>query len=151
VTQWIHIQSLSPENKGGFPYIPFRADYRNRGYSLSHTWSHTISFAILTSGARWPFSGLTPHDISQIQFFLSQCCTHYLPSPPCFPVIFPPLMPEPILGQRTSSWSRGLYFHSVITWPRVVSPGHILIIFDMFFPGQASTGVINTLRSIDSF
>jgi hypothetical protein len=60
VTQWISIQRLSSKSKGGFPYVPFRAGYRNWGYSLSHTWSHTISLVILTSGARWPFSGLTP-------------------------------------------------------------------------------------------
>jgi hypothetical protein len=34
---------LSPEIKGGFPYIQFIAGYRNEGCSLSHTWSHTIS------------------------------------------------------------------------------------------------------------
>jgi hypothetical protein len=37
VTQQIHIQRLSPENKGGFPSVPFRAGYGNRGYRLSHT------------------------------------------------------------------------------------------------------------------
>jgi hypothetical protein len=38
-TQWTQVQKLSPKNKGGFPYIPFRASYRNEGggYSLSHT------------------------------------------------------------------------------------------------------------------
>jgi hypothetical protein len=30
-TQKICIQRLSLENKGGFPYIPFRAGYRNGG------------------------------------------------------------------------------------------------------------------------
>jgi hypothetical protein len=39
-TQPIHI----PENKGGFPYILWRAGYRNGGHSLFHTWSHAISF-----------------------------------------------------------------------------------------------------------
>jgi hypothetical protein len=29
VTQWIHIQSLSPENKEALPYVPLQADYRN--------------------------------------------------------------------------------------------------------------------------
>jgi hypothetical protein len=28
-TQWTQVQRLSPENKGGFPYIPFRIGYRN--------------------------------------------------------------------------------------------------------------------------
>jgi hypothetical protein len=33
------VQRLSPENKGGVPYKPFRAGYRNGGvvHSLSHT------------------------------------------------------------------------------------------------------------------
>jgi hypothetical protein len=31
VTQGAPVQSLSTENKGGFPCIPFRADYRNGG------------------------------------------------------------------------------------------------------------------------
>jgi hypothetical protein len=80
-TQQIHIQRLSPKKKGGFPYIPFRVGYRNGGYSLSNTWLHTTSLAILTSRSRWPFSGLTPGDIPQIHFFLFHCSTHYLPSP----------------------------------------------------------------------
>jgi hypothetical protein len=46
VTQWTRVQRLSPQNKGGLPYIPFRAGYRNKGYSLSHTWSYAISLAI---------------------------------------------------------------------------------------------------------
>jgi hypothetical protein len=38
-TQQTHVQRLSPKNKGGFPYLPFRAGYRNGagGYRLSHT------------------------------------------------------------------------------------------------------------------
>jgi hypothetical protein len=36
-TQWIHIPRLIPENKGGFPYTPVKAGYRNGGYSLFHT------------------------------------------------------------------------------------------------------------------
>jgi hypothetical protein len=84
-TQLIHIPRLSPKNKGGLPYIPFRAGYWNGGYSLSHTRSHTISLATLTSVVRWPFSGLTPGDIPQICFFklllLFHPCTHYLSSP----------------------------------------------------------------------
>jgi hypothetical protein len=40
-TQSSWVQRLRPENKGDFPYIPFKAGYRNggRGNSLSHTWS----------------------------------------------------------------------------------------------------------------
>jgi hypothetical protein len=45
-------QRLSPENKEGFSYISFRAGYRNGEYRLSHIWSHIISLAILTSGAK---------------------------------------------------------------------------------------------------
>jgi hypothetical protein len=30
-TQRTHVQRLSTENKGGFPYIPFRAGYRSGG------------------------------------------------------------------------------------------------------------------------
>jgi hypothetical protein len=51
-TQQILIQRLSSENKGGFPYKQFRVGHRNGGYSLSHTWSHTILLAILSSGLR---------------------------------------------------------------------------------------------------
>jgi hypothetical protein len=36
-TQQTQVQRLSPENKGGFSYVLFRAGYRNGGYSLSHT------------------------------------------------------------------------------------------------------------------
>jgi hypothetical protein len=73
---------LNAENKGSLPYIPFRAGYWNGGYSLSHTWSHTTSLAILTSGVRWPFSDLTPRCyvsfLKTILFSLFHCCTHYL-------------------------------------------------------------------------
>jgi hypothetical protein len=48
VTQWIQVQRLSPEKKGGFPFILFRADYINGRYSFSHI----ISLAILTSVVR---------------------------------------------------------------------------------------------------
>jgi protein-S-isoprenylcysteine O-methyltransferase Ste14 len=33
--------------------------------------------------------------------------------------LFPPLMPRPTQGQRASSWFRGLYFYSIITWAAV--------------------------------
>jgi hypothetical protein len=38
-TQQTHVQRLSLENKGDFPYILFSASYRNggKGYGLSHT------------------------------------------------------------------------------------------------------------------
>jgi hypothetical protein len=78
VTQQIRIQRLSPESKWGFPYILFRAGYRNGEYRMSHTWSHVISLAILTSGSRWLFSGLTPgatcHS-SKLLFFSSLFCS----------------------------------------------------------------------------
>jgi hypothetical protein len=51
-TQWTCFQRLSPENKGGLPYIPFREGYRNVGHSLSHRLSHVISLAALTSEMR---------------------------------------------------------------------------------------------------
>jgi hypothetical protein len=35
--------------------------------------------------------------------------------PPSY--IIPPLMLQPTQGQRPPSWFRGLYFHSIITWP----------------------------------
>jgi hypothetical protein len=41
-----------PQEQRGSPYISFRAGYRSGGYSLSHTWPHIISLAILTSGVR---------------------------------------------------------------------------------------------------
>jgi hypothetical protein len=98
VPQWTQLQRLNPENKGGLPSIPFRAGYRNGGYSLSHTWSHAISLTILTSGVRWHFSGLTPGDIPQIWVFfvlllhslsliVSLIVSHYLSSPS--PVFLP--------------------------------------------------------------
>jgi hypothetical protein len=34
VTQQIHIKGCILKNKGGFPSLPFRAGYRNGGYSL---------------------------------------------------------------------------------------------------------------------
>jgi hypothetical protein len=47
-TQQTQVQRLRSKNKGGFPYITFRAGYRNVGrrrgsYSLSYTWPHIIS------------------------------------------------------------------------------------------------------------
>jgi hypothetical protein len=34
VTPKIQVQRLSPEKKGGFPYVPLRAGYRNGGVQL---------------------------------------------------------------------------------------------------------------------
>jgi hypothetical protein len=50
MTQWICIQRLTPKNKRGLLYIPFRAGCRNGEYSLSHTCSHSLSLAILILG-----------------------------------------------------------------------------------------------------
>jgi hypothetical protein len=41
-----------PQEQGGLLYIPYRAGYRNGGYSLSHKWSHAISLSTLTIGVR---------------------------------------------------------------------------------------------------
>jgi hypothetical protein len=57
--QQIHIQRLSPDNKGALPYIHLQADYRNKKQSLTHIWlfliSLTTSFSVL-------------HDHFQVQF-----------------------------------------------------------------------------------
>jgi hypothetical protein len=45
VTQWIHIQKLSPQNKGALPHIPLQAGYRNEEQSLTHIWLLIISVA----------------------------------------------------------------------------------------------------------
>jgi hypothetical protein len=59
-TQQTQVQRLSPVNKGGLLYIPFRAGYRNGGGGVQLVpYIITCYFmAVLTSGARWPFSGL---------------------------------------------------------------------------------------------
>jgi hypothetical protein len=36
--QWIHIQRLSPENKGGSPYIHSQAGSRRKKQGLTHIW-----------------------------------------------------------------------------------------------------------------
>jgi hypothetical protein len=41
VTQQTPVQKLSPENKRGFPYVPFRAGYRNGGKGL-----HVVPYII---------------------------------------------------------------------------------------------------------
>jgi hypothetical protein len=90
------------------------------GYSLFHTWSHIISLTALTSGVRWPFSGLQvtfPNTVF-LGFTVALIISHYhfiiSLSPPCLPATFPPFEADPFLGQRASSWSRGLYFYSII-------------------------------------
>jgi hypothetical protein len=49
VAQWIHIQRLSPENKGALPYIPLQAVYRSEKQSLTHKWLLVISLATSSS------------------------------------------------------------------------------------------------------
>jgi hypothetical protein len=134
-TQQICIQRLSPKNKGGFPYITFRAGYRNGGYSLSHTWSHIISLAILTSGARWPFSGLTPpNNIPQFHFFLFYCCTHYLALSP-FPLL--PSSHSPFFDAWTHFWVKEhhldleVYIFTVLLHGQQLSSWHIYLSFDI--------------------
>jgi hypothetical protein len=90
--------------------MPFRAGYRNGGCSLSNTWSHTISLAILNSGASWPFSGLTPgvdwH--SSNPFF--HCCNHYLSLCPSLSLIIsfplPAFLPQ-VHPWKTVDFSQG--------------------------------------------
>jgi hypothetical protein len=43
--QWIHIQRLSPKNKGVSPYIPLQAGYRSKKQGLTHIWLHTTLLA----------------------------------------------------------------------------------------------------------
>jgi hypothetical protein len=43
--QEIHIQRLSPKNKGGSPYIPLQAGYRNKKQGLIHMWLHVTLLA----------------------------------------------------------------------------------------------------------
>jgi hypothetical protein len=53
-TQQTPVQRLSPENKGGFPYIPFSAGYRMEGGGTAcpiHK-SHVITLIALTSGIK---------------------------------------------------------------------------------------------------
>jgi hypothetical protein len=44
-TQQTPVQRLSPENKGGLPYIPLQAGYRNKKQSLTHIWLHATLLA----------------------------------------------------------------------------------------------------------
>jgi hypothetical protein len=43
--QQIHIQRLSPENKGVSPYIPLHADYGSKKQGLTHKWLHVTLLA----------------------------------------------------------------------------------------------------------
>jgi hypothetical protein len=107
VTQWFHIQRLSPEDKGGLPYIPFRSGYRNGG-TVCPTHGHILF--------HWPFKPLVKGDpslvlpqvlldIPQIFFFfvsLLHSISHYpslsliiSPPPHCLPATFPLLMLRP--------------------------------------------------------
>jgi hypothetical protein len=45
----IHIQRLSPENKGALPYIPLQAGYKSKKQSLTHTWLLVMSLATSSS------------------------------------------------------------------------------------------------------
>jgi hypothetical protein len=78
------------------------------GYSLSHTWSHTISLAILTSGVRWLFSGLIP-DVQYFCFTGALIVFHYLPSP-SLPATFPPLILGPTSGSKSIILIYGFIF-----------------------------------------
>jgi hypothetical protein len=49
VAQWIHIQRLSPENKGVSSYIPLQIGYRSKKQGLIHTWLHVTVLATLPS------------------------------------------------------------------------------------------------------
>jgi hypothetical protein len=49
VGQWIHIQRLSPENKGALPYIALQTGYRSEKQSLTHIWLLVISLATSSS------------------------------------------------------------------------------------------------------
>jgi hypothetical protein len=43
--KWIEVQRLSPENKGGLPYIPLHAGYRSKKQGLTHIWLYTSLLA----------------------------------------------------------------------------------------------------------
>jgi hypothetical protein len=43
--QQIHIQRLSPKNKGALPYISLQAGYRSKKQGLTHIWLHTTLLA----------------------------------------------------------------------------------------------------------
>jgi hypothetical protein len=58
VAQWIHIQRLSPENKGALPYISLQAGYRSKQQGLTHTWLHATSGGYFTPSAMSPSSHL---------------------------------------------------------------------------------------------
>jgi hypothetical protein len=64
VTQQIRVSGFSePWGQRGLSLYTIYSRLQKwgvQGYSLFHTWSHSISLAILTSGARWPFSYVTP-------------------------------------------------------------------------------------------
>jgi hypothetical protein len=44
-TQWTRVQRLSPEIKGGSPYIPLQAGYRSKNLSWIHIRLHVTLFA----------------------------------------------------------------------------------------------------------
>jgi hypothetical protein len=54
VNQWTHVQRLTMDIKGAFLiyYLEQVIDWGGTVYSLSHTESHVISLAVLTSGER---------------------------------------------------------------------------------------------------
>jgi hypothetical protein len=92
------------------------------GDSAYHIWSRAISLATLTSGTRWPFSGLTPGDITKSCFSLFYCSTHYHLLPPFpLPAFLPhsPFDVQTLLCVKEHLLGLGLHFHSTITWAAV--------------------------------
>jgi hypothetical protein len=89
--QRTRIQRLSPKNKGGFPYILFRAGYRNGAVRLV---PHVITRYFTGCFDLWgevTFCGFQI-TFSNSSLSLFPCSSHHLPSPPCLPATFPPLM-----------------------------------------------------------
>jgi hypothetical protein len=69
VTQGTHVQRLSPENKGSFPYIPFTAGYRNGGGVRLVPYIVTCHFIICSDLWVKVTFLWSPGTIRQLQFF----------------------------------------------------------------------------------
>jgi hypothetical protein len=69
-TQQTQVQRLSPENKGGFPYIPFSAGYRNGGMQLV---PYIITCHFIGHSNLWGEMTLlwSPGNILQLWFFFA--------------------------------------------------------------------------------
>jgi hypothetical protein len=123
------------------------------GVQLVHTWSHTIPLAILTSGPKWPSLVLPQVTFLKYGFLLFRWCAHCLslspfPSQPSCHI--PPFDAQTHLWVKEHHLDLEVYISTASLHGQELSPQHMYLSCDIsFLPGQACTGVSNTLRLIE--